>query len=245
MSTKDKVVIVTGGSSGIGEAIARRLADEGAKVMLTARREERLKEIVEDIKAKGGQAAYQTADVTRRDEVEAVARAAESEFGPVDVLVNNAGLMPLSMVHKLKVDEWERMIDVNIKGVLYGVAAVLPGMRERESGHIINLSSVAGHVVFPSSAVYCGTKYAVKAISEGLRQENAEKNIRVTNVSPGAIQSELTEHITDEDAKEAIGGVADLAIEADSIARAVAFAVGEPDDVSVNELIVRPTKQKL
>lgn len=245
MSIKDKVVIVTGGSSGIGEAIARRLADEGAKIMLTARREERLKEIAGDIEARGGQAAYRTADVTKRDEVEAVAKAAEQVFGPVDVLVNNAGLMPLSFVHKLKVDEWETMIDVNIKGVLYGVAAVLPGMRERESGHIINLSSVAGHKVFPSSAVYCGTKFAVKAISEGLRQENADKNIRVTNVSPGAVQSELTEHITDEEARQAIGGVADLAIEADSIARAVAFAVSEPDDVSVNELIVRPTRQAL
>ncbi len=245
MSIKDKVVIITGGSSGIGEAIARRLAAEGAKVMLTARREDRMKEIVEDIKGKGGQAAYKTADVTKRDQVEAVAKAAESEFGPVDVLVNNAGLMPLSYVHKLKVDEWETMVDVNIKGVLYGIAAVLPGMRERESGHIINLSSVAGHKVFPSSAVYCGTKFAVKAISEGLRQENAAKNIRVTNVSPGAVETELTDHITDGDAKDAIGGVAKLAIGADAIARAVAFAIGEPGDVSVNELTVRPTKQEL
>ena len=169
---------------------------------------------------------------------------AEEKFGPVDVLVNNAGLMPLSPVSALKTDEWNTMVDVNIKGVLNGIAAVMPGMKDRGKGHIINVSSVAGHLVFPGSAVYSATKFAVRALSEGLRQENPG-TLRVTNVSPGAVATELPSTITDEEAKKMIDYITDIAIDADAIARGVAYAIGEPDDVSVNELIIRPTRQEL
>ncbi|MCH2456368.1 MAG: SDR family oxidoreductase, partial [Idiomarina sp.] len=175
-----KVVVITGASSGLGEATAKMLAEKGAKLVLGARREERLKQLVDDIKNSGGEAIYKTVDVTKRSEVEALANAARDEFGRIDVLVNNAGLMPLAPLDELKVDEWDQMIDVNIKGVMYGVGAVLPTMRKQESGHIINLSSVAGHVVFPGATVYCATKFAVKAISEGIRQES-NGQIRSTN----------------------------------------------------------------
>ncbi|WP_022698724.1 SDR family oxidoreductase [Euryhalocaulis caribicus] len=244
MNIENKVVLVTGGSSGIGEAIARRLADSGAKVMLTARREDRLKTITDEIVKKGGQAAYKAGDVTNPDALKAVVAEAEEKFGPVDVLVNNAGLMPLSPVSALKTDEWNTMVDVNIKGVLNGIAAVMPGMKDRGKGHIINVSSVAGHLVFPGSAVYSATKFAVRALSEGLRQENPG-TLRVTNVSPGAVATELPSTITDEEAKKMIDYITDIAIDADAIARGVAYAIGEPDDVSVNELIIRPTRQEL
>ena len=244
MSIEKKVIFITGGSSGLGEAIARHAAAEGAKVFLTARRKDRLVSIVADIEKAGGKAAFKTADVTDAVQVKAAADAATEAFGAIDVLVNNAGLMPLSPMGKLKTDEWETMVDVNIKGVLNAIAATLPDMQARESGHIINMSSVAGHKVFPGAAVYCGTKFAVRAISEGLRAENAGK-LRVTNVSPGAVNTELTSTISDPDAKDMANNLYEIAIDADAIARAVVFAIKEPDDVSVNELIIRPTKQEL
>ncbi|SFU44548.1 SDR family oxidoreductase [Halomonas korlensis] len=239
-----KVVIITGASSGLGEATAHRLAKGGAKLVLGARREDRLKALRDAIVEQGGEAIYRVTDVTDRSQVEALAQAAKEAYGRIDVLINNAGLMPLSPLDQLKVDEWEKMVDVNIKGVLYGLAAVLPTMREQHAGHIINLSSVAGHVVFPSAAVYCATKYAVKALSEGIRQEGGEE-IRSTNISPGAVATELTTTISDPETAKGVGELYEMAIDADAIARAIAFAIEQPADVDVNELIIRPTKQPL
>nr|WP_243836242.1 SDR family oxidoreductase [Halomonas xianhensis] len=241
---KGKVVIITGASSGLGEATAHRLAQAGAKLVLAARREDRLRELVDAIEQQGGTATYRVTDVTDKDQVEALAKAAKDTYGRIDVLINNAGLMPLSPLDQLKVDEWEKMVDVNIKGVLYGLAAVLPTMREQQSGHVINLSSVAGHVVFPAASVYCATKFAVKALSEGLRMES-NGEIRVTNISPGAVDTELTGSITDTQTAEGVGELYSIAIDADAIARAIAFAIEQPEDVDVNEMIIRPTKQEL
>lgn len=239
-----KVVVVTGGSSGLGEATARLLAGRGAKVFLGARREENLKGIVDGIRSDGGEAGYRRADVTSREDVEGLVDAAVEEFGRVDVIVNNAGLMPLSPLDALKVEEWEAMVDVNIKGVLYGIAAVLPRMQSQGEGHIINLSSVAGQVVFPNSAVYSGTKFAVKAISEGLRQEVGEK-IRTTTIYPGTVESELPNTISHEDSAEMVDQLQGIAIGADSVARAVAYAIEQPSDVDINEVTLRPTAQAL
>ena len=239
-----KVVIITGASSGLGEATAHRLAQAGAKLVLGARREERLEALRDAIVEQGGEAIYRVTDVTDRSQVDALAEAARSAYGRIDVLVNNAGLMPLSPLDQLKVDEWEQMVDVNIKGVLYGIAAVLPTMREQHAGHIINLSSVAGHVVFPAAAVYCATKYAVKALSEGIRQEGGEE-IRSTNISPGAVATELTTTISDPDTAQNVDELYEMAIDADAIARAIVYAIEQPADVDVNELIIRPTKQPL
>jgi NADP-dependent 3-hydroxy acid dehydrogenase YdfG len=241
---KDKVIAITGASSGIGEAIARHLAAQGAKVALGARRQGHLDKIVDEIVAAGGQALARAVDVTKRKEVEAFVEAAVQRFGRLDVFINNAGLMPLSPLAANKVEEWEQMVDVNIKGVLYGIAAALPRFQTQNSGHLINISSVAGHVVFPGGAVYCGTKFAVRAIAEGFRQE-AGANIRSTIICPGAVKSELITHITDAGTAEALKPLTDTAIEADAIARAVAFAIEQPADVDVNELIVRPTIQTL
>ena len=239
-----KVVIITGASSGLGEATAKMLADKGAKLVLGARREDRLKKLVDEIESSGGQATYQTVDVTKKDEFNALAKAARDAYGRIDVLVNNAGLMPLAPLDEMKVDEWDQMIDVNIKGVMYGVAAVLGQMREQKSGHIINLSSVAGHVVFPGATVYCATKFAVKAISEGIRRES-NGEIRSTNISPGAVATELTDHISHKDSKQMADDMYDDAIDADAIARAVTFAIEQPGDVDINEMIIRPTRQEL
>lgn len=242
---KDKVVIITGASSGIGEATAKELASKGAKVVLAARREDRLKKLQEEIKSNGGQAIYKVTDVTSLQQMEELAAYTLKEFGKIDVLVNNAGLMPQSFLAENKVDEWDRMIDVNIKGVLYAIAAIVPSMRKSKSGHVINLSSVAGHKIFPGGTVYCGTKFAVKAISEGLRQEEAMSgtNIRVTNISPGAVTSELLETISDPKMKAGMEEFYKIAIDADSIARAIAFAIEQPSDVDINEMIIRPTVQ--
>jgi NADP-dependent 3-hydroxy acid dehydrogenase YdfG len=240
----NKVVIITGASSGLGEATARRLADRGAKLMLAARREDRLKSLAEELTAKGAEVSWQVTDVTDRKQVESLAAAAKKQFGRIDVLINNAGLMPLAPLDALKVDEWEQMIDVNIKGVLYGIAAVLPAMREQHSGHVINLSSVAGHKVFPGGAVYCATKYAVKALSEGLRMEAGDE-IRSTNISPGAIATELTSTITDPNAAEAAKELYKDAIDADAVARAIVYAIEQPQDVDINEIILRPTAQEM
>ena len=239
-----KVVAITGGSSGLGEATARLLAEKGAKVFLGARREENLKSIVEEIRSGGGTAEYRVVDVTDRAQVEGLVDAAVEEFGRLDVIVNNAGLMPLSPLSALKVDEWDRMVDVNIKGVLYGIAAALPQMEKQQDGHVINLSSVAGHAVFETSAVYSGTKHAVRAISEGLRMEVGE-NIRSTIISPGAVESELPSRITHSESAESAGVLYDDAIGADAVARSIVFAIEQPKDVDVNEIIVRPTAQAL
>ncbi|MEH2167839.1 MAG: SDR family oxidoreductase [Nostoc sp.] len=241
---QNKVVIITGASSGLGEATAKRLAASGAKLMLAARREDRLKELVGAIAKSGGTATYQVTDVADRAQVEALAKETLSTYNQIDVLINNAGLMPLSPLDQVKVEEWDRMIDVNIKGVLYGIAAVLPIMRQQKSGHIINLSSVAGHKVFAGSAVYCATKYAVRAISEGLRLES-NGEIRSTNISPGAVATELANTITDKDTAAGINQLYEIAIDADAIARAIAYAIEQPSDVDVNEIIIRPTRQQL
>jgi NADP-dependent 3-hydroxy acid dehydrogenase YdfG len=239
-----KVVVITGGSSGLGEATAKLLAERGAKVMLGARREENLERIVSEIEDDGGVAAYRVTDVTSQDQVENLVAGAVEEFGRIDVLVNNAGLMPLSPLDALKVDEWEQMVDVNIKGVLYGVAAALPRMQEQHDGQFINLSSVAGHVVFPNSAVYSGTKFAVWAISEGLRQEVGDE-IRTTTISPGAVASELTGTISHEETAEGTNALYEMAIDADAVARAIAYAIEQPKDVDTNEIVLRPTAQPL
>lgn len=241
---KDKVVIITGASSGLGEATARRLGKNGAKLMLAARREDQLKSIVSKIEEDGGTAQYQITDVTDRDQLEALAKATLEAYGRIDVLVNNAGLMPLSPLDEKKVDEWETMVDVNIKGVLFGIAAVLPTMREQKSGHIINVSSVAGHKVFPGGTVYCATKFAVKAISEGIRLES-NGEIRATNISPGAVATELTSTISHEETAKNVDEMYSVAINSDAIARAITFAIEQPEDVDVNEMIIRPTQQEL
>jgi NADP-dependent 3-hydroxy acid dehydrogenase YdfG len=241
---QNKVVIITGASSGLGEATAKRLAKNGAKLMLAARREDRLQELVAKIEQEGGTAKYQVTDVSDRSQVEALAKATQQAYGRIDVLVNNAGLMPLSPLDETKVEEWEKMIDVNIKGVLYGVAAVLPIMRSQQSGHIINLSSVAGHKVFAGGTVYCATKFAVKAISEGIRLES-HGHIRSTNISPGAVATELPNTITHDQTANNVNQLYSVAIDADAIARAITYALEQPEDVDVNEMIIRPTKQEL
>ena len=237
-----KVVAITGASSGIGEATALRLAQHGAILALGARRTDRLEAIATRIRNEGGDVFVQALDVTRRDDVEAFVNATIARFGRVDVLVNNAGVMPLSRMADLKVDEWDRMVDVNVKGVLYGIGAVLPSMNERGAGQIINVSSVAGRQVFATAAVYCATKFAVHALSEGLRQESPF--LRVTTLAPGAVESELTSTISDPAMKREVDEVfrKDM-LPADAIARAIAFAIGQPADVDVNELVVRPTAQ--
>lgn len=241
---ENKVVVITGASSGLGEATARHLAERGAIVVLGSRRAERIDALAAELMSKGCRAVAVETDVTDRKQVQNLVDTAVRQFGHVDVLLNNAGLMPLAPLERLKVDEWDRMIDVNIKGVLYGIAAALPYMKERKSGHIINVSSVYGHVVDPGAAVYCATKFAVRALSEGLRKEVKPYNIRTTIISPGAVSTELLEHISEKDiqagAKEF---VSKIAVGADTFARTVAFAVNEPDDVDINEILFRPTAQ--
>lgn len=237
--TIDKVVLITGASSGIGAGIARELAAAGARVMLGARRVERLEALAADLNATGGRVLAHPLDVTDRASVATFVDAARGAWGPVDVIVNNAGVMPLSLMASMKVEEWKRMIDVNIKGVLYGIAAVLPEMTARGSGHIVNIASIGALSVVPTAAVYCATKHAVRAISDGLRQEN--KALRVTCVHPGVVESELADTITDPVAAEAMRSYRAIALKPDAIARAVRFAIEQPDDVDVNEIVVRPT----
>lgn len=241
-----KVIVITGASSGMGEAAARHLAAAGAKVVLGARRADRLDALVSEIEASGGVARAVTVDVTDRAQVAVLVDTAVTAFGRIDVLVNNAGIMPLSALESLKVDEWDRMIDVNIKGVLYGIAAALPHMKAQKSGHVITTASVAGHLIFPASSVYSGTKFAVRAICEGFRQEVKDYNIRTTILSPGAVKTELLEHISDDAVRganeEYVGSVG---ISPSSFASMVAFAIGQPEDVDVNEIIFRPTAQQL
>lgn len=235
----DKVVLITGASSGIGAGIARELSAAGAKVMLGARRAGLLDALATEIRAKGDEAMARRLDVTDRADVAAFAEAARQAWGRVDVIINNAGVMPLSLMASLKVDEWDRMVDVNIKGVLYGIAAVLPEMTARGSGHVVNIASIGAFSVSPTAAVYCATKYAVRAISDGLRQEHG--NIRVTCVHPGVVESELAETITDPAAAEAMKTYRAIALQPDAIGRAVRFAIEQPDDVDVSEIVIRPT----
>jgi NADP-dependent 3-hydroxy acid dehydrogenase YdfG len=240
---KGKVIAITGASSGIGAAAARALAQRGAKVVVGARRTERLEKLVADIEVGGGTARLRAVDVSRRADVQAFADFAREQFGRVDVLVNNAGVMPLSPLAAIEVDEWDYMIDVNIRGVLNGIAAVLPDMQARGSGQIVNVASVGAHVVVPTAAVYCATKYAVWAISEGLRQENP--SIRVTTISPGAVATELGDSISDPETKELVATWFKAVLDPDAIACAVAYAIDQPDDVDVNEVIVRPVAQTI
>lgn len=233
-----KVVLITGASSGIGEATARLLAHKGLRVVLGARRTNRLEATVSEIRDKGGVAEYRTLNVTSLGDMQAFVEFAKHQFGRIDVVINNAGLMPLSKLEMLKIDEWNRMIDVNIRGVLHGIAAALPTFKQQQSGQFINLSSIGGHTVFPNAAVYCATKFAVSAISEGLRQESTD--IRVTVISPGATQSELASTTTDAEAARWVGKFRESIISADAIARAIAFAIEQPEDVDVSEIIVQP-----
>lgn len=240
-----KVVVITGASSGLGEAAARLLSAEGAHVVLGARRADRLQALADELTGKGGKALAQATDVTDRAQVQALVDAAVQSFGRIDVMLNNAGLMPLSLLEHLRVEEWDRMIDVNIKGVLYGVAAALPYMKERKSGHIVNVSSVAGHKVRPGNTVYAATKHAVRALSEGLRMEVKTYNIRTTIISPGAVATELPDSVKEPGVAASVRKLyEDVAIPADSFARVVAFALSQPDDVDVNEILFRPTRQE-
>lgn len=243
---KDKVAIVTGASSGIGHATALALSKAGAKVAIGARRTDKLSELENEITKNGGQAFSQKLDVTKKSECDSFANSVIEKWGGVDILVNNAGLMPLSFIKNLKVDEWDQMIDVNIKGVLYCTAAVIPHMLEKKSGHIVNISSVAGRIVFPSGSVYCATKHAVTALSEGLRQEfSTRKNIRVTCIEPGVVSTELTNTITDESLKDFVESAKKMqSLSAQDIANAIIYAVEAPDYVNVNEVLIRPTTQE-
>lgn len=239
---RNKTVIITGASSGIGEATAKLLAKKGAKVVLAARRKERLQTIADEIKQDGGEAIFVNADVVYPEDMQNLARITLNTYGRIDVLINNAGVMPVSQLHELRVEEWEQMIDVNIKGVLYGIAAVLPTMREQQSGHIINLSSTAGFQVAPTSAVYSATKFAVRAISEGLRQEESPiSRIRSTMIAPGLTNTELFNSITSPDVMAMTSQLKDTGISPHSIARAIAYAINEPDDTLISEVMVRPT----
>ncbi len=236
----DKIVLITGASSGIGAGIARELAKAGATVVLGARRTERLEKLADEIRQNGGKVMTRGLDVTDRADVSAFADAAREEFGGVDVIVNNAGVMPLSLMTSLKVDEWDHMIDVNIKGVLYGVAAVLPEMTARGFGYIINIASIGALSVSPTAAVYCATKFAVRAISDGLRQENDK--LRVTCIHPGVVESELAGTITDPVAAEGMKAWRAIALQPDAIGRAVRYAIEQPEDVDVSEIVIRPTR---
>ncbi|HET7468306.1 MAG TPA: SDR family oxidoreductase [Gemmatimonadales bacterium] len=245
MGVEGKVVVITGASSGLGEAAARLLADEGATVVLGARREDRIRALADELARRGDKALAIPTDVSRRAEVQRLVDGAVEAYGRIDVLINNAGLMPLSPLDRLKVDEWDRMIDVNIKGVLYGIAAALPHMTRQKSGHIINVSSVAGHKVRAGGAVYAATKHAVRALSEGLRQEVKPYNIRTTVISPGVVLSELPNTASDPDVSANLQKMyGDLGIPADSFARAVVFAMSQPEDVDINEILFRPTRQE-
>jgi len=246
MDVKNKVVIITGASSGIGEATALKLAEHGAKVVLTARREDKLNELKGKIEKNGGTALVVTGDVTKKSDYENLVEKTLNEFKSIDVLINNAGLMPLSYIKKLKTDEWEKMVDVNIKDVLNDVAAVLPTMIENKRGHIINVASSAAHNYFPGGAVYCATKAAVKMFSEGLRQELAPKyGINVTSIEPGAVSTELMNTITDEDIKEQFKEMQKMTfLEAEDIAEAIYYALAQPARANINDVFIMPTEQQ-
>ncbi|MEM7482503.1 MAG: SDR family oxidoreductase [Acidobacteriota bacterium] len=243
-SENHPVVVLTGASSGIGAATAHTLAEGGCRLMLAARRADRLRDLAAELADQhGAEALYRATDVTDREQVMALADATRKHFGRIDVLINNAGVMPLSPLAAGHVGEWEQMVDVNIKGVLWGIHAVLGDMLEQKSGHIINVASVAGHWVYPAFSVYSATKWAVRAISEGLRQETRGK-VRVTIISPGAVATELTDSITDEGVIEAFKNADLTPLEPETIARAIRWAIEQPAGVAVNEVIVRPSDQE-
>ena len=239
-----KVVVITGASSGLGEAAARSLAALGASVVLGARRVDRIQSIADELSRNGGKALAIETDVTHFDQVKRLVDSAVQTYGRIDVMINNAGLMPMSPLERLKIDDWNRMIDVNIKGVLYGIAAALPYMQRQKAGHIINVSSVAGHKVRPGGAVYSATKHAVRVISEGLRQEVKPYNIRTTVISPGMVDTELPNSATEPDVAENMRKMYEFAVPAESFARAVVFAMSQPEDVDINEILYRPTRQE-
>src|SRR5258706_14399115 len=241
--TEGKVVVITGASSGIGEATALLLAERGAKLVLGARGLDRLEALADRIARAGGGAVYARTDVKRREDLSNLVKLACERYGKLDVLVNNAGVMPIAPFDDLRVEDWEEMIDINIKGVLYGIAAALPVFRKQGSGHFVNIASTAGHLVRPNTSVYAGTKFAVRAISEGLRQEAGDK-LRVTIISPGFVNTNFTESMTSPEMKGQIRDSMDkMAISPDAIARAIVFAIEQPADVDVGEIIVRPTAQ--
>lgn len=239
---QDKVVVIMGASSGIGEATAKKLVQEGAKLVIAARREDRLKALIESLP--NADIAYAVADVTNKDEVQAVVDLAVEKYGRVDVLFNNAGVMPTAPLSERRFDEWRNMLDINIMGVLNGIAAVLPVMQKQQSGQIVTTDSVAGHVVFQKGAVYCGTKFAVRAIMEGLRQEERENNIRSTLISPGTVDTELHTTINDPENREWVENLQrTIGLKSSDVADAVAYAISTPETVAVSEIIIRPTKQ--
>ena len=244
---QDKVVVITGASSGIGYSTAKALAKKGAKIVAGARRIDRLENLKKEITEDGGEIIICETDVTKKSDCDNLVKQAIDKYGTVDVLINNAGLMPLSFVRSLKIDEWDRMIDVNIKGVMYCAAAVIPTMVEKKSGHIVNISSVAGRIVFPAGSVYCATKHAVTAFSEGLRQElSVRKNIRITSIEPGVVQTELTDTITERALQAFIEkGKSMAGLQAGDISNAIIFAIEAPNHVNVNEILIRPTTQEV
>ena len=238
---QEKTIIITGASSGLGEAIARKLAPLGCKLILGARRTNKLEALKKEL---DNNVHIMGCDVTDAEQVKQLAQMTLEKYGRIDVLINNAGVMPLSFFAEKKLDEWNRMIDVNIRGVLHGIAAVIDTMTAQKSGHIINVASVAGHVVTPSSGVYAATKFAVRAISEGLRQESRGQ-LRTTIISPGAVTSELTQSISNDKISKGVDKLYEDAIDAEAIANSVLYAIEQPEDVDVNEIIIRPTKQML
>ena len=241
-----KVVVITGASSGLGEATARLLSAQAATVVLGARRADRLQSLAGELTGRGGKALAIPTDVTRYEQVKQLVDGAVQTYGRIDVMVNNAGLMPHSPLERLKVDDWNQMIDVHIKGLLYGIAAALPHMKQQQAGHFINVSSVAGHKVRPGSAVYAATKSAVRVISEGLRMEVKPYNIRTTVISPGALATELPNSITEPDVAASVSKfAAEVGLPAETFARMVAFVISQPAEVDVNEILFRPTRQEI
>ncbi|SHK34673.1 SDR family oxidoreductase [Chryseobacterium polytrichastri] len=240
----EKVIVITGASSGLGAAAAKYLSAQGAIVILGARRIERIQTLADEIINNGGRALAIATDVTKYQDVKALVDVAVSTYGHIDVMLNNAGIMPHSPLDRLRVDEWDKMVDVNLKGVMYGIAAALSYMKEQKFGHIINVSSVAGHKVSPGGAVYAATKHAVRALSEGLRQEVKGYNLRTTVISPGAVATELPDSISEEDVATGVKAFYEsMAISPDSFARAVGYAISQPADVDINEILFRPTQQ--
>lgn len=241
-----KVVVIMGASSGIGEATTKKLAEEGARLVIAARREDRLKALAQSLP--NAEISYLVADVSNKEEVQAVIDLAIEEYGRVDVLFNNAGVMPTAPLSESRFDEWRQMLDINIMGVLNGIAAVLPVMKKQQSGHIISTDSIAGHVVYPGSAVYCGTKFAVRAIMEGLRQEERENNLRSTIISPGAVDTELYLTSKDPETQEWLKNnqsTEGFGLKSSDIADAIAYAISTPETVAVSEIMIRPTKQMI
>ena len=242
----DKVVVITGASSGLGAAAARMLSKEGAMVVLAARRADRIQALADELVAAGRKAFALATDVTQYDEVKRLVDTSVQKYGRVDVLINNAGIMPVAPIERLKVDEWNSMIDINLKGVLYGVAAALPHMKQQKSGHLMFVSSVAGHKVAPGMIVYAATKHAVRALAEGLRQELRQYNIRTTVISPGAVRTELLNGISEPDVAETLRKrVESYGLPDESFARAVVFALSQPEEMDVNEILFRPIRQEL